>query len=632
MIKRIIIICLLFVLFVFAGCNKNKTDGNNENNGSNSNEQIEEVYTKALQFELSDCETYYKVVGIDDTNEVDLIIPSKYNGLPVKEITSNAMTTFRIKASTCIIPETITTIPSGGPNLVFNNCLNVYDNGYYLGTKDNPYFAFIETKDYQATNCIIHPDTKIISEYAFCDEYKITEINIPEGVTHIGSYCFMNCDSLKKISVPNSLEYIGSNSFLQNKVLEYNVDEKGKYLGNETNPFLILAEIDDSNSSYIVNERTKFIITSMKNKSIEEITILENVISIGNLALSGYSNLKSINISDSVTYIGEYAFSGCSLLTEIKLPKNLTVIKDYTFAYSNIKNFTIPSNVVYIGVEAFAYSRVETVDFERNSKLKKIGMLAFKKCSNLVSFDFPNGLISIGQEAFIGCSNLESFTAPATLEKIGYNAFDNCTKLSDGNAIYIGKGDNSHYYFVRLVSNSINEYTLHEDTKVITEGAFLECSSLETVILPNGLERIEGNAFSYTEIRHITIPNSVTYIGFGAFRNCQKLKTIVLSNQITELSAYLFDNCISLVEVNIPSSVKIINNNVFDRCYSLKKVYIPWSVEIIEKKAFVFYDRNTRCSIYCEIDMKPLAWEDDIFNRNGTLGAKYQITWGYSGE
>ena len=43
-----------------------------------------------LRFALGDDETYYKVIGIGDYNDKDLVIPDEYNGLPVKEIAKKA--------------------------------------------------------------------------------------------------------------------------------------------------------------------------------------------------------------------------------------------------------------------------------------------------------------------------------------------------------------------------------------------------------------------------------------------------------------------------------------------------------------------------------------------------------------
>ena len=56
-------------------------------------------------------------------------------------------------------------------------------------------------------------------------------------------------------------------------------------------------------------------------KEATEITILDSVTSIWELAFWRCSGLTSIVIPDSVTSIGEWAFFGCSGLKEIRIPK-----------------------------------------------------------------------------------------------------------------------------------------------------------------------------------------------------------------------------------------------------------------------------------------------------------------------
>ena len=87
---------------------------------------------------------------------------------------------------------------------------------------------------------------------------------------------------------------------------------------------------------------------------------------------------------------------------------------------------------------------------------------------------------------------------------------------------------------------------------------------LETLILTEGLEKIEKEAFCYCrKLRHVTIPDTVRSIEQGAFKSCE---------------------CLS--EVSIPSGMACLEDEVFSDCLALKKVWLPDSVVQISASAF----------------------------------------------
>ena len=115
---------------------------------------------------------------------------------------------------------------------------------------------------------------------------------------------------------------------------------------------------------------------------IETVEIGEGIATIGNLAFSGCSSLKSITISSSVTTIGERAFSGCSSLSSITVPNSVTAIGGY----------------------------------------------AFYKCDKLTEVTFGNSIVSIGAGAFVGCNGLKSVYFYDALSAETCNALVNIEK------------------------------------------------------------------------------------------------------------------------------------------------------------------------------------------------------------
>ena len=121
----------------------------------------------------------------------------------------------------------------------------------------------------------------------------------------------------------------------------------------------------------------------------------------------------------------------------------------------------------------------------------------------------------------------------------------------------------------------------------IGEDAFLSCTSLTGVTIPNSVTRIGDRAFrNCTSLASIDIPNSVTDIGNFAFSGCTSLVSINIPNSVTRIGDSAFSGCTSLASIDIPNSVTDIGNFAFSGCTSLASIDIPNSVTSIGFSAF----------------------------------------------
>ena len=84
----------------------------------------------------------------------------------------------------------------------------------------------------------------------------------------------------------------------------------------------------------------------------------------------------------------------------------------------------------------------------------------------------------------------------------------------------------------------------------------------------------------------MTIPNSVTSMGKGAFSYCSVLTSVTIPNSVTSIGDHTFEYCFVLSSVIIPNSVTNIGDYAFYLCYNLTSITIPNSVKSIGKKAF----------------------------------------------
>lgn len=141
--------------------------------------------------------------------------------------------------------------------------------------------------------------------------------------------------------------------------------------------------------------------------------------------------------------------------------------------------------------------------------------------------------------------------------------------------------------------NSVKKLCLSEGIKVLENGAFSDCSSLTTILLPSTLTTIgsqtsecKDGVFASTKIEKIVIPDSVTYMGPYTFWYCRQLKQVELSNNLEEIEVALFVSCPELVSVKMPSKLKRIKTAAFNDCHKFKEAHIPIGTRVIEENAF----------------------------------------------
>lgn len=111
------------------------------------------------------------------------------------------------------------------------------------------------------------------------------------------------------------------------------------------------------------------------------------------------------------------------------------------------------------------------------------------------------------------------------------------------------------------------------------------------VVIPshiNGLPvtRLDTYALMNANLMAVTIPNTVTDIGFGAFYLCIDLASVTIPDSVTNISQQAFAECRGLTNVVLSANLKSIEGAVFSGCAALKTISIPASVTNIGEGAF----------------------------------------------
>ena len=200
-------------------------------------------------------------------------------------------------------------------------------------------------------------------------------------------------------------------------------------------------------------------------------------------------------------------------------------------------------------------------NFEANSLLKSQPMSNISQLTQyLHSYTFPSfyeltqivfdddlQITSIPKLCF-AYTALKEITIPSSVEKIGKYAFLSCSNLEK-------------------VSFSENSKLM-----IIKDSAFSKCPKLESIQLPDEVEIIQDNCFSYTGLKSIVIPSHIDTISPRTFYCCNQLKKVVLSDNIYEIGEFAFARNNMLKRIDLPNSVEQIKSCAFMDCYNLKKV------------------------------------------------------------
>ncbi|MCR5349546.1 MAG: leucine-rich repeat domain-containing protein [Acholeplasmatales bacterium] len=604
------------------------------------------------------------VTGIGNYDGKDIIIPLKYNDVPVTKVGEKA---FQYKDITSVtIGDNVTLIDNDGFS---DSSINEIKFGKNLVTLGNGALA----------NC-----------------YYLNEVILPESLNYIGEYAFYSCNMLTKLTLNKNIKSIGSNAFYYCiKLIEVtNLSDisvlvggdddycLGKYVKNirtNQNDDSIITEVGDYSYAYFNN---KYHLLSYKGNDLDlvlpnnvngcdydiynnafmytnitSVVISDCVENIGDCAFYK-SNITSVTFGEKVTNIGEYAFYNCKDLISIVIPKSVVTIG--TGAFYNCNDLIEVTNLSQIDIQAGVddsyclgnNAKVVRTSLEEESIIYKSGDFAFFKIDNIYylfkyfgndknvvlpdninneSYNIDDGALAylkieslyissgvneIGESAFAYCNNLMQVTVGENVTNIKDDAFTDDSRLFLINnlsnlELTIGSTD---YGNIAYNAQVIYKNKTSSNCEFFDEGDY-SCISIDGayyIYKYNGTEK------------NIILPDSISGSKYGIANSTfsySNIDSITIPDNVTSIGAYAFSDC-SVKNIVLGNGIDIIAKNAFGYCTNLTSITIPNSVKTIKSDAF------TRCENLMQVTLgeNVTTIENYAFNNCESIREIYNLS------
>ena len=188
------------------------------------------------------------------------------------------------------------------------------------------------------------------------------------------------------------------------------------------------------------------------------------------------------------------------------------------------------------------------------NSVTEIGYRAFEGCTSLIDVEIPNSVKCIKGSTFKGCTSLQQLLIPSSVQSL-----DMLTVHDDGSIISPPGGMNNPFTgcdnLTHFVISQDNPYFSSVGNCVLSKDGTVLFFGTRNSIIPESVEIIEDYSFYGEKIESLDIPNSVKFIGNGAFLSCSKLKSIEIPNSVKQIGITAFNDCDSLSHIEIPESL-----------------------------------------------------------------------------
>ncbi len=455
----------------------------------------------------------------------------------------------------------------------------------------------------------------IIDTGAFSDN-NISEINIPNGVKIIEAAAFKNND-LKSLELPESIQKLGNESFMNNKIENLVISDQVNKLQLDAfsfannklkevklpySIFKILANVFFKNNG---NENNKVVLYTRNPKHFHTLTYIQPNSEYHKIVLTS-EKINREELQNKIEIIN-------------KLIKEEYNQEDWADLYRTFES----AKIIHYNDNS-DQQEINHIVEELNDKINKLFSNSINKkelLENIVRLEKLSDILYTEEslnKLFLEIQNIKEMLKNNSItqeevnnklriilkleselvirEEAKYNiddfvieedrivGFSDLGKLKfEYNKDLVLPDKSKDNILIKEISDNAFEYK--EKDYILTSDTGYSPNGLESVVIPNTIEKIGKSAFRYNKISDIILPENLKYIGDLAF-NGNILKTIKIPDNVIEIGNGSF-SLNKIVKAKLSASMKEVPNGIFSRNLELTEIELPEGIEIIGQSAFV---------------------------------------------
>lgn len=453
-----------------------------------------------------------------------------------------------------------------------------------------------------------------IPQYMFDDCTELEKINLGDTqVDTIRGNAFSNCTSLKEVTLPETLLWLYPYTFAFSGLTSIKLPDR---MATATRQIWSYAFAGCTNltDAYVPSDMYEIPIYSFAQTAIKEFTIPRGVKSTSGLSIYAFylcSQLERFHVEEGNPCYGTtdegmlYLLPGETSEAQLYIcPPNLqaeelvlnrmftTIPSAFFQLTSGIKKIIIPNTVKTIEAGAFYYSKIEEVEFEKDSDLDfkpYVHYSIFAGCTNLRRVVLPDHMTTVPAQMFGMCENLTDIVLPESVIAIYDDAFASCTSLTEINL---------------------------ENIEFLGGSAFMYCKNLKSAHL--------GKNLSYF----------CTDVNYKVFEGCEGLEEITVDKDnkiLKDIDGVLFDKAGSILyvypaakpgsEYIIPEGVTKVDELSFGFNKYLQRVVLPATLKSVGTFAFYHTEQLDEYVFLCDVAPTLEGQYSEIYRR--TLYANF---------
>ncbi len=354
-----------------------------------------------------------------------------------------------------ILPSTVTNFGYAADGASQISSLSAVEgNQYYKG-----YYGLLYSKD---GKCLVRMpegrslvsftnEVTAIAPYAFQDCSKVTELELPYGITEIGYRAFVWCTGLKRLVIPGSVSLSETNEIIKgcSGLTDLSINLKTPFTLSSTAAWGTPANIDlhtpyGTESAY---ENAGW--TGFKSYNQNNIFSYDFSQTLANFGTAYYSVEQTTGAVYTDSNGNENSYDGTVKLQSgpaTNITANITIpttiaYRNKTYGVTTLGEYSLPNAGYQFAISGGWLVSTIAMNAARGNfnityvnlpHIKTIGDMAFYASSSnkLNSFNFPGTLESIGSRAFMYAQIKGNVILPYGIKSIGSDAFYNCNSIT----------------------------------------------------------------------------------------------------------------------------------------------------------------------------------------------------------